>query len=120
MSFDLPDTGHQLLVALALQVQPGAVNVVREGVAEAPGVLVHHARSPGQCALLGDDLKDPDQLEAKGISPSAPPHVLLFPIDGLSDVDDKLEKSGDQIQHRIVYVKAEKNKRALQYDITPS
>ena len=51
VAFDFPDTGDELLVALALEVEPGAVNILCEGVRQAAGVLVHHRVGQRQRAL---------------------------------------------------------------------
>ena len=91
MRFDLPHAGHKLLVALALQVEPGPIDVVGEGVAEAASVLVDDAGGPGQGALLSDDLEHPNELEAKGVTASAAAHVFLLSVYGLSDVHHKLD-----------------------------
>lgn len=50
MNFDLRDDGD-VLVALVLEILPGAVHVVRDGLAQAAGVAVSHRGGAAERAL---------------------------------------------------------------------
>lgn len=84
------DRGRQVLVRLALQVQPRALDVLHDGGVQGAGLGLQHARTHAEGAVLGDQLEDAHDLQAERIPPAPAPHVLLLPVHGLPDVEHEL------------------------------
>lgn len=73
-----------------LQIQPGALDVLDKRRMQRHRVALDDARRDAKRPVRGHLLQHLDQLQPEYVTSASPTHVLLFAVDGLTDVREQL------------------------------